>query len=50
MRGYYALRRAGARPPVIHPDVLSVFLRAAGTLALALAAALLCVWLRTPLP
>ena len=29
---------------------LPVFLRAAGTLLLALAAALLCVWLRTPLP
>jgi hypothetical protein len=29
---------------------LPAFLRSAGTLALALAAALLCVWLRTPLP
>jgi membrane AbrB-like protein len=38
MQGYYA------------PMSLAVFLRAAGTLLLALAAALLCVWLRTPLP
>src|SRR4051812_7745049 len=38
MQGYYA------------PMPFPVFLRAAGTLLVALAAALLCVWLRTPLP